>query len=355
MSLLPEKELSAIEEWFSDVVDALGFAPNTDRGRVLKGIRKLKAEAADYEEEKSKVMRAYGYKRWGDLIRDCDSKLIATPEIELPEVFSSWPKLWVLREGGMLYDKAEKRVANETRQAVKKVWAHIATNEELMGAEWAEQQRAFFIEEFEASIEPYSFEQTCFAFITDYYGDEEEDPATTWVPIAEEAAAELEKANDLPTTAVEQLLAYAEEAEVEMTKQALAFMEESESVAKRFFDYLLTACLYKQSRVSREEVEKTSALVERALSCWGCYDPADNPSGCYKEVSAENPLHPSWTKRVYEPSISVEQIDAACRVVYKMEEEAKERTITHNEVEEAVREAVKQPEAGQALTTTEKN
>jgi hypothetical protein len=355
MSLLPNKENNAIEEWFSDVLDALGFAPNTDRGRVLKGIRKLKAEAADYEEEKSKVMRAYGFKRWGDLINEVDSKLIATPEIELPEVFSSWPKKWVLREGGLLYDKAEKRMANETRQAVKKVWAHIATNEELMGAEWAEQQRAFFIEEFEASIEPYRFEQTCFAFINDYYGDEEEDPATTWVPIAEEAAAELEKANDLPTTAVEQLLAYAVEAEVEMTKKELDSIEESDYRSDHFFDYLLTACLYKQSRVSGEEVEKTKAIAKRAFASWGCYDPVDNPGGCFTEESANDPLRPKMTKRVYEPSISVEQIDAACRVVYKREEEGSNRVMTHDEIAKAVREAVKQPEAEKPLAPTAEN
>jgi hypothetical protein len=354
MTLLPDRELSAIEEWFGDVVEALGFAPNTDRGRVLKGIRKLKAEAADYEKEKSKVMSAYGFKRWGDLINEVNSTLIATPEIVVPQNFDTVPNRWVLREGGMTYGKAQKRLANETKPAARKVWAHIEANREEMGDEWAEQQKAFFIKEFEMSEDPYTFEQTCYAFINDYYGDEEEDPATTWVPIAEAAAAELEKENDLPTTAVEQLLAYAVEAEVEMTKQALAFMEESENVGKHFFDYLLTARLYKQSRVSREELEKTSALVERALSCWGCYDPVNNPSGCYKEVSAENPLHPSWTKRVYEPSISVEQIDAACRVVYKMEE-ASSGTTTHDEMAEAVREAVKQPKAVKPLTPTAEN
>jgi hypothetical protein len=41
-------------------------------------------------------------------------------------------------------------------------------------------------------------------------------------------------------------------------------------------------------------------------------------------------------------------------VVYKMEEEAMERPTTHEEVEEAVRAAVKQPETVQALIATHK-
>jgi hypothetical protein len=340
-------------EWFEDLKQAIGCSENADLGAVLRKAEAMGRKIDAYEEQQAIVARHYNYESWGYILRTAmngsEEEAIV---VETPRECLEVPRDWCYGEGKPDYSKAKKQLPT-TQKLLRKGLVFIEVRRPEEGDEWADESRQNLIKAFVESGSPKEVEREIWRFINGV--DEEDDPSETWVPIAEEAAAELEKANDLPTTAVEQLLAYAEEAEVEITKQALAFMEESESVAKRFFDYLLTACLYKQSRVSREEVEKTSALVERALSCWGCYDPTDNPSGCYKEVSAENPLHPSWTKRVYEPSISVEQIDAACRVVYKMEEEAKERTITHNEMEEAVREAVKQPEAGQALTTTEKN
>jgi hypothetical protein len=273
MTLLPDKELGAIEEWFSDVLEALDFAPNTDRGRVLKGIRKLKAEAADYEEEKSKVMSAYGYKRWGDLVRACDSKLIATPEIELPEVFSSWPKKWVLREGGMLYDKAEKRLANETRQAIKKVWAYIEKNEPEQGKEWADEQRAFFIDEFEASEEPFTYEQTCFAFINDYYGDEEgPDPNEVWIAAADVSRAALVASAYLPPAAVDELLDYAEIEGVEITQAQATNYEESEFAGARWFCYLLCAYLTKEQRPNKDHVIEIGSEARLAAGLGKLYD-----------------------------------------------------------------------------------
>lgn len=139
-----------------------------------------------------------------------------------------------------------------------------------------------------------------------------------------------------------------------MTKKGLASIEESEFRSKRFFDYLLTACYHKQSRASSDEVTKTSSLVGRAFDYWGCYNPTENPSGCYKEESANDPLRPEKKRRVYDPDITVDQIEDACREVFRLDEEGQTRHITHDDVAEAVRAAVRPPEAGKALTTTEK-
>lgn len=334
-------------EWFEELKQAAGCGENADIGAVLRKVEAMGRKIETYEEQQAAVAKWRGFRFWGDCYNAAIKELPEAKAIELIPAYYEIPAGW-LRGKGKSWDKAGKQLV-KTHKVIRKALALIEEQAETEGPEWADEMREELLRIFQTSSDHLEFEGRMTDFI---YPDE--DPATTWVPIAEQAAAELEKANDLPTTAVEELLAYAEEAEVEMTKKELAAIEESDYRGQRFFDYLLTACLYKQSRVGKDEVEKTKRLAERAFTYWGCYDPNNNPGGCFTEENANDPMRPKRTKRVYQPSISVEQIDAACREVYRLEEEASKRPTTHDEVEAAVRAAVKQPETGKALTTTQK-
>ena len=245
MSLLPENELQAVEAWFSDLKEALGVSRNADRGRVLASVKKLVADNDSYDQEKRVVAAALKYKRWGDLYTMASQQLLATPEVELPEVFSQPPNGWVFKPGGD-YDKAQKRLV-KTRLRVKELWAYldgeVAANPD--DAEWAAEQKAFFVELFEKSTEPEEVELSCVAFIRGY---EEEDPATTWVEVAGEAAAMLERSYDLPLTVVRELVSYTEDAGVEATKKVVELTRGRRNPAERWFDYLLTAYLYQNNR-----------------------------------------------------------------------------------------------------------
>jgi hypothetical protein len=335
-------------EWFEDLKRVLGCSENADLGAVLRKAEARERKIEAYEEQQIVVAKWRGYRFWGDCYNAAIRELPEAKPVELIPAYYEIPAGW-LRGPGKSWDKADKQLV-KTHKVIRKALGVIEEQAESEGPDWAETMRSQLLRIFEASSDHLVFE----ARVTDFIYPEE-DPATTWVPIAKEAAAELEKANDLPTTAVEELIAYAYEAEVKMTKKELESIEKSVYGGRRFFDYLLTAYLYEQSRVSGEELAKTAALVEKALGYWGCYDPVDNPSGCYTEENANDPLLPNLMKRVYEPSISVEQIGVACRVVYGLGEEANECFISHNEIAEAVRDAVKQPEPGKPLAPTAEN
>ena len=126
MTLLPDNELRAVEEWFAELQAALGCKPTADRGRVLAAVRKLKEEAATYAEEKRVVAKATGHQRWGDFYNECASKLGKTPEVELPDVFSNPPVGWLVGTGKS-WDKAVKRLT-KTQSLLKKTWAAIEQN-----------------------------------------------------------------------------------------------------------------------------------------------------------------------------------------------------------------------------------
>lgn len=335
MSLLPEKELQAVETWFSDLKEALGVSPRTSRGQVLVSVRKLVTEAENYEQEKRVVARACAYSRWGDLYNWAKDKLGETPEVEVPKNFYKVPDRWVLRAGGLTYDAAEKRLV-KTLRVVKQLWGHFEALLEAdpTAAEWVEEEKAWFVGEFEGSTDPQEFEQTCLAYIRDY---EEEDPKTTWVEVADEAAAVLERNYDLPTTAVQELLAYAAEKPVEATKSWLEGVRTRYYPAGAWFEYLLTAYLHSESRVTEEQLLNVNNLFTRALPLWGCYE----------EVSANDPDKPSLKKRSYDPSVTVAQLRAALTKTHELEE-AGEGSL--DDWEEAVKEAVRTAEEQPSLT-----
>lgn len=325
MSLLPEKELLAVEAWFSDLKEALGVSPKTDRGRVLASVRKLVGDNETYEQEKRVVTRALGYSRWGDLYTYAKEKLGATPEVELPEVFYKVPNGWVLRTGGLAYDKAEQRLVKTLRR-VKEAWAYIE-NELANGAEpaWAEEQKAFFVELFVNSEDPEEVELSCLAFVRGY---EEEDPATTWVEVADEAAAELERNYDLPVALVTELLSYAEEEGVKATKRTVEVTRGRMNPAGYWFDHLLTAYLYKNNTPEDEWVRRVSEL----------FLDATDYAGCFERVSANDPDRPNFMKRSYNPDLTLAQVAAAVRKLAELREE--DLKATRDEVADAVKAAL---------------
>jgi hypothetical protein len=325
MTLLPNQELGAVEEWFSEVLTALGFAPNTDRGRVLKGIQKLKAEALAYEEEKRKVMSAYGHKRWGDLLNICESKLSKTPEVVVPDVFYIVPNKWCLREGGMLFDKAEKRLKNETLRLVKQVWSSIAESEAEEGTEWAEEQRKFFVEEFERSEEPYSFEQTCLAFIKGYYGDEEgPDPSKVWITASDEGRDALIASDYLPPYAVDNLLDYADNEGVEITQAEATTYNVSEFAGARWFRFMLCAYLTKEQRPHREAIFQLWDDLRSATTLGKLFNP-----------EAGGMLRAGVREGEWDPTATLDDIVTAY-YAYKETSKAIGDVATHDEIAEAI-------------------
>lgn len=336
MTLLPEKELLAVETWFSDLKEALGVSPRTSRGQVLVSVRKLVTEAESYEQEKRVVAKAYGYTRWGDFYNSVKDTLVATPEVELPKNFYKVPDLWVLRDGGLTYPAAKNRLT-KTLLVVKEVWEHLnaVLAADPTAAEFVEEQKAWFVSEFENSTDPHEFELTCLAYVRNY---QEEDPKATWVEVADEAAAVLERNSDLPTTAVQELLAYAAEKPVEATKSWLEGVRGRYYSVGTWFDYLLTAYLHDESRVTEKQVLNVSNLFAKALPLWGCYE----------EVSANDPDKPNLKKRSYDPSVTVAQLKAALTKTHELEEVGEG---TRDEWEDAVKEAVRAAEEQPSLTT----
>jgi hypothetical protein len=260
MTLLPEKELAAVEAWYRDLQDVLGFAATTDRGRVLAGVRKLKEEAVTYQVEKRVVTTALGYKRWGDLYTYCVGKTGKTPAVELPETFSEVPSGWVLGDKKPTYDVAKKRLTR-TLDLVKRVWVALGEKEEVNGADWVREERAAVESAFTSSTDPNVFEQRCYEFVTGY---EEEDPTTVWVSAGEVAALSLENTTDLPAVAAFELLEFAEEKGVEVTKSTVALYEDTANPANWWFRYLLTAYLCDETRPTEEQQDEVRENAQTA-------------------------------------------------------------------------------------------
>ncbi len=327
-----------IEAWFGDLKEALGVSRNADRGRVLASVRKLVANNDSYDQEKRVVAAACGYTRWGDCLAWANTKLAATPEVELPEVFKQVPTDWVVRKGGLTYDKAEQRLVKTLRR-VKEAWAYIET--ELAngaGPAWAEEQKALIVELFENSRGPDEVETSCLAFVR---GVEEEDPATTWVEVAAEAAAVLERNYDLPVALVSELLSYAEAEGVKATKRTVEVARERLNPAGYWFEHLLTAYLYKNNTPEDEWVRRVGEL----------FLDATDYAGCFERVSANDPERPGFTKRCYDPSLNLAQVAAAVRKLAELREVV-DLSATRDEVADAVKAAWNAAAGEQEATAT---
>jgi hypothetical protein len=340
VTLLPEKELQALEEWFAELQAAVGFGPTVDRGRVLKSVRKLKEEAAAYAEEKRVVAAAKGYKRWGDLYNECKNTVGKTPEVELPEVFSEPPVGW-LTGPGKSYDQAVKRLT-KAQNLLKKTWQAIeqfAKEEDWEPGEEAKVKQQL-VELFKGSDNPNELESTCYKYVVGYEEEEEEDPATTWVEVAELASSYLETDPDLPVKAVNELLAYASVAGVELTQERVGWFKEALSPCYRWFYYLVTTYLLNSSRATHEEVSETTDLVNEAARLWGCTE----------QVPGDNALRPTLNKTVWDPSVNLEQLKAAYKALVELKKHG--GGLNRQEWEAKVREAVARTEGNNAATTS---
>lgn len=337
MSLLPESELKAVEGWFKDLKEALGVSPNTDRGRVLARVKKLVADNDSYDNEKRVVFAACGYKRWGDLYAWASKELAAVPEVELPDVFSKPPNGVVFRPGGD-YDKAKQRLV-KTQLRLKEVWAHLEAEVEAdpTCAEWAEEQKAYFVETFKTTTDFAEFDKNCLAFVRGY---EEEDPREAWVEVTEEATAALELNADLPIEVVSELLSYAQEAGVEAQRKVVEATKDRRNPANAWLQYLLTAYLYQNIRPEQEQTVEVGRLFEEAT----------NLLECFELVSAEDPVHPHFTKRSYDPTLTLKQLTEAIGKVKELRQG--DLSGTTDDWKEAIKTAASAVTDKKELTTT---
>jgi hypothetical protein len=338
MSLLPENELKAVEGWFADLKEALGVSPNTDRGRVLASVKKLVAENDSYNKEKSVVTVAYGYKRWGDLYTWASRQLLAVPEVELPKVFDEPPNGVVFKPGGD-YDKAKQRLV-KTRLRLKEVWGNLEAEvaADPTCAEWAEEQKAFFVELFEATTDFAEFDQSCLAFVRNY---EEEDPGEAWVEVAEEAATALERNSDLPVGVASELVTYAEEAGVEAQRKFVAAYRDRRDPANSWFSYLLTAYLYQNTRPEEEQVFETHRLFGEATDLLECFE----------LVSTDDATLPSnIRKRSYDQALTLKELAEAINKVTELKQG--DLSGTRDDWASAVKDAVSALTDEKGVTTT---
>ena len=316
-----------MEAWFVDLKDALGASQGADRGRVLASVRKLVAENESYAKEKLVVAKALGHSRWGDLYNWANEKLVAVPEVELPEVFNEPPNGLVFRPGGD-YDKAQKRLV-KTRLRVKELWAYldgeVADDPSLF--DWAENAKAQVIEAFLASKNAEEFDQECVAFIRDV--DRNADPDDEWVEVAGEAAAVLELDADLPFLVVEDLLSYARGEGVEATRRNIKEMGSSINPANRWFDYLLTAYFLQKTRPEHREIQEAITLFNETTKLLECFELVDTI----------DPRFPALTKkRSYDQALNLEQLTEGIRKYAEMKKENMEGT--YEDWQEALKEVV---------------
>ena len=339
--MFPDSYLATQErlcDWFDDIRRAVGCGENADTGAVLRAVEAMSRKLEACEEQQSAVARSKGYRYWGHYYSAVMKEMPEAVPVELSTDWNVVPAGWFSGRGKPNYDKCEKRLV-KTHKVIRKTLAYIADYESVEGEEWAEEMRKELYDRFINSTDPDAFEKECLELI---YEVDKEDPETTWVGAVDWARGALEKAGDLPLLAVEELLTYAEEESVEITKKQLDFIENSNFCAYKWFDYLLTNCLRKTTRATAEDVEATTELKKEALDLWKCYE----------VVSANDPTRPTLTKRVYDPSVSVAMIEVACKEVYRLKEECDD--LTTDEWVKAVVGAVASVNDGNALVVAEK-
>jgi hypothetical protein len=332
-------ELTELNEWFAEMRSILGISQKADKGRVKAATSKLVSEIKGMKEEQTLVANSYGYSEWGYIVRASrDSGQELSNSIELPEECKKCPTGWVMCENGLSYAAAKKRLP-ATQKLVLETLAHIENVKHQEEEGWAEEARQSLIELFVNSTDPTELEEKLFRFARDV---EDEEPETTWVEAVDWARGALEKGYDLPLLAVEELLAYAEENKVEITKTHLGFIEESDYAINRWFDYLLTTSLRKTNRATAEEVEAITKLKTRALGLWKCYE----------EVSANDPNRPKMKRWVYDPSVSVAMLEVACSELDRLMKSGD--TTTTVDWTNAIVEAVASVNDGNPLVVVEK-
>jgi hypothetical protein len=339
--MLPDSYFATQErlcEWFDEIRRASGCGDNADTGAVLRAVEAMSRKLETYEEQQSAVAKSRSYRYWGDYYNAVMSELPEAVPIAIPPKYNEVPAGWFSGKGKPSWDKCEKRLI-KTHKVIRKALAYILECEVEEGEEWGEMMRADLYKRFIESRDPDEFEKECLELT---YGIEEEDPETTWVEAVIWASGALEKTNALPLLAVEELLAYAEENKVEITKTHLGFIEESDYAINRWFDYLLTTSLRKTNRATAEEVVAITKLKTRALGLWKCYE----------EVSANDPNRPTMKRWVYDPSVSVAMLEVACSELDRLIKSGD--TTTTVDWTNAIVEAVASVNDGNPLVVVEK-
>jgi len=306
MTYLP-KELFEIDEWIGKIADELGI-PGADRGRILASLRKTNKENLAYKEDRKVLMSAYGYQRWGDLMRNAKEKLGKAPEVELPDsVFEKVPRKCYEGDKKVSLFSLKKQLATQTLIPIKQVWAKIADKEKESGVEWAEEERMLFIARFEEAADLDEFEKLCDDYINDYV---EKDPRDIWLSVLDYADP-LERSLLLPPVLVEELLVYSEEAGVEVSKATAEHYEKSSNPNNHWLRHLITAFLSEESRPSADLVSST----------WGDADYAIRQGKLYDRETGE-----------WDLTTTLDDVATAYKTYLNVRDEVK----THDEIAEAV-------------------
>lgn len=279
MTLLPEKELNAVEEWFAELLTELGFSSKTDRGRVLAGVRKLKQENEEFEKEKKLVAKEFGYSRWGDLVNYCSERAGVTPEVELPELYNDPPHGWILKEGGLTYDGACKRLT-KTQKLLKEAFASIEKDIINNPDGWEEEVKSQVAEVYRESNDPDDFEAICYRFI---HNIPEYDPEEDWFEVADRAAELFETYPERPRQTLEDLIAYARDNAVEINAKGWEIIKSSVRPESQVFYYLLTSCYASNNRPTSEEQMKAMEVWRNASDYWEDYEKAKGVGTVFNE------------------------------------------------------------------------
>ena len=262
--LLPESYFKTQErlcEWFEQLQSAVGCGANADTGAVLRAVESLARKLESYEEQQATVAKSRGYRFWGDYYNAVLKELPEAKAVELPTLYNEVPLGWFNGPGKPSYDKCAKRLL-ATQKVVRKTLGYIADQSAYEDKGWEEQAKTELAELFTNSTSADAFEQECLNFV--YQVEPEPDPATVWVNAGERAGS-LELDQELPTAAAFELLEFAEEKGVEVTKQQEAFYEECASPANRWFWHLLTAYLLDEGRPTFEQVVETQEDAQKAV------------------------------------------------------------------------------------------
>jgi hypothetical protein len=283
-------ELNELNEWFAALRACLDLSPKADRGRVMACVSKLATDMAEIKREQAMVARHYRYESWGYLVRAArDGGEETAIAIELPRECLEVPMGWCYGEGKPDYNTARKQLP-ATQRLVRKALAHIEELRETEGDEWADTTREQLVETFAESTSWKELEEELWKFTHDI--EDEPDPSEVWLQATDIAPRSFEASNYLPPMAASELLEYAMEVGVEVTKKEAEWKENCTRPDSSWFDYLLCAYLLKQTRPDREMVWETQKEMLYAAVFGKLYDKeAPNKTGINGEWDPSTTLH----------------------------------------------------------------
>jgi hypothetical protein len=261
------EELTDLNRWFSEVKAALGLSPKADRGRVLASLGRLCEEKEEDKEQQQLVASYCGYKFWGDLVAaavKAGEELVVA--VVLPEACLEVPRKWCYGPGKPDYNTAQKHLP-KVQKLTKKALAFIESKRTEYGDEWAEENNQLVIEAFVESSGWEQLSQQLWEFYKEV--EPEPDPSEVWLQAAEESRGALDLSAKLPPVAVTELLDYAAEQGVEVSKQGAEVKEESSNPASFWFDYLFTACVTATLRPDGKSVLNVTERLQKAAAAGG--------------------------------------------------------------------------------------